>query len=291
MNDTAELFIDSRCELGEGVFWHPLQERLFWFDILNKTLYSATAGGIMVDRFTFDTVVTAAGIIDADNLAIASAAGIYRLELSTDTREIIVPLEETPGNRSNDGRVGPAGGFWIGTMSLTSPATTPTGALYQVRGGEVSKILGDIHVPNATCFSPDGTTAYFTDGVTRVVRTVSIDRETGLPNGPWRDFATVEAPIEPDGAVVDSEGFVWNANWSGGSVTRYAPDGRVDRVVKVPVSRPTCPALGGKDLKTLYITSAREGLTPEQLAAEPTAGGVFAIEVDVPGLPENLFRP
>jgi sugar lactone lactonase YvrE len=150
MKDTAELFIDSRCELGEGVFWHPLQERLFWFDILNKTLYSATAGGIMVDRFTFDTVVTAAGVIDADNLAIASAAGIYRLELSTDTREIIVPLEETPGNRSNDGRVGPAGGLWIGTMSLTNPGTTPTGALYQVRGGDVTKILDGIHVPNAT---------------------------------------------------------------------------------------------------------------------------------------------
>jgi sugar lactone lactonase YvrE len=229
-------------------------------------------------------------VIDADNLAIASAAGIYRLELSTDTREIIVPLEETPGNRSNDGRVGPAGGMWIGTMSLTDPGTTPSGALYQVRGGEVTKILGGIHVPNATCFSPDGRTAYFTDGVTRVIRRVAIDRETGLPVGPWQDFARVTAPVEPDGAVVDSEGFIWNANWRGGSVTRYAPDGKVDRVVKVPVSRPTCPAFGGKDLKTLYITSAREGMTPEQLAAEPLSGSVFAIDVDVPGLPENLFK-
>ena len=291
MADTAELFIDSRCELGEGVFWHPLQERLFWFDILNKTLFSATAGGIMVDRFTFDTVVTAAGVIDADNLAIASAAGIYRLELSTDTREIIAPLEaDRPGNRSNDGRVGPAGGFWIGTMSMKDPAHTPSGALYQVRGADVTKILDGIHIPNATCFSPDGRTAYFTDGVTRTLRKVAIDKDSGLPVGPWQDFAKVDAPAEPDGAVVDSEGYVWNAQWGAGTVIRFAPDGKVDRVVKVPVSRPTCPAFGGKDLKTLYITSAREGLSAEQLAQEPLAGGVFSIDVDVPGLPENIIK-
>ena len=291
MTDTAELFIDSRCELGEGVFWHPLQERLFWFDILNKTLFSATAGGIMVDRFTFDTAVTAAGVIDADNLAIASAAGIYRLELSTDTREIIAPLEaDKAGNRSNDGRVDPAGGFWIGTMSLTNPATTPSGALYQVRGSEVTTLLTGIHIPNATCFAPDGKTAYFTDGVTNVIRKVAIDRETGLPVGEWQDFVTVKGPGGPDGAVVDSDGYLWNAQWGGSKIVRYAPDGSIDREVHVPVSQPSCPAFGGSDLKTLYITSAREGLSAAQLEKEPLAGGVFAIHVDVAGLPENLIK-
>ena len=106
MTDTAELFIDSRCELGEGPFWHPFQERLFWFDILNKTLFSATDGGIMIDRFTFDAPVSAAGVIDADNLGIASASGIFRLHLPTDTREIMVPLDaDSTAVRSNDGRV------------------------------------------------------------------------------------------------------------------------------------------------------------------------------------------
>jgi sugar lactone lactonase YvrE len=291
MNDTAELFIDSRCELGEGVFWHPLQERLFWFDILNKTLFSATAGGIMVDRFTFDATVSAAGVIDADNLAIASAAGIFRLQLSTDHRELLVPLEpNSTTTRSNDGRVDPAGGFWIGTMGLKDPGKVAAGSLYQVRAGTVTKLLGDIHVPNATCFSPDGRTAYFTDGVTRIVRKVAIDRDTGLPVGEWEDFFVADPPNEPDGAVVDSEGYFWNAKWNGGCVVRHAPDGTVDRVVKVPVSRPTCPALGGSDLKTLYITSAREGLTHEQLEQEPLAGSIFAIRVDVPGQPENIFK-
>jgi sugar lactone lactonase YvrE len=292
MKDTAELFIDSRCELGEGVFWHPLQDRLFWFDILNKTLFSATAGGIMVDRFTFDTIVTAAGVIDADNLAIASASGIYRLELSTDTRELIVPLgADSAMTRTNDGRVNKAGGFWIGTMGLKDPGKVAAGSLYQVRAGEVTTLLSDVFIPNGTCFSPDGRTAYFADTTLGAMRKVAIDPETGLPNGEWMDFTDARPPGTPDGAVTDAEGFVWSARWGGSAVMRFAPDGRVDRVVKLPVSRVTCPALGGKDLRTLYLTSARENMTSEELAAEPLAGSVFAIEVDVPGLPENLFRP
>jgi sugar lactone lactonase YvrE len=291
MSETAELFIDSRCELGEGVFWHPLVERLFWFDIPNKTLYSATAGGIMVDRFTFETTVSAASVIDADNLAIASAVGIYRLNIKTDTRELIAPLEaEIPGNRSNDGRVGPSGSLWIGTMSMKDPGTNASGALYHVRGGTVTKLRGDINVPNATCFSPDGRRGYFSDGSDGVIRSVSVDARTGLPNGQWQEFARVATPAAPDGAIIDSEGFMWNAHWRGSCVVRYSPQGKIDRIVKVPVYQPTCPALGGKDLKTLYVTSARESMTPEQLAAEPLAGSIFAIDVDVPGLPEPLFK-
>ena len=291
MTDTAELFIDSRCELGEGPFWHPLQERLFWFDILNKTLFSATAGGIMVDRFTFDATVTAAGVIDNDNLAVASAAGIFRLTLSTDTRELLIPLEpDSSSTRTNDGRVNQAGGFWVGTMGLKDPGKVAAGSLYQVRGGETKKLLSDVFIPNGTCFSPDGRTAYFADTKVGTIRKIAIDPDTGLPVGEWQPFADASHPGGPDGAVTDAEGFVWSARWDGSSVIRFAPDGRVDRVVKVPVSRPTCPAFGGKDLKTMYITSAREGMTAEQLAAEPASGGVFAIELDVPGLPENLFR-
>ncbi len=291
MIDTAALFIDSRCELGEGPFWHPLQERLFWFDILNKTLFSATSGGIMVDRFTFDATVTAAGVIDADNLAIASAAGLFKLTLSTDTRELLMPLEPDSSNtRTNDGRVNPAGGFWIGTMGLKDPGKVAAGSLYQARAGEVTKLLGDVLIPNGTCFSPDGRTAYFADTPVGTIRKIAIDPDTGLPVGEWMPFADANHPGGPDGAVTDSEGFVWSARWGGSCVIRFAPDGRVDRTVKLPVSKVTCPAFGGKDLKTMYITSAREGMTPDEIAAEPLAGSVFAIDVDVPGLPENLFR-
>ncbi|MEP7240394.1 MAG: SMP-30/gluconolactonase/LRE family protein [Devosia sp.] len=290
MRDTAELFIDSRCELGEGPFWHPLQDRLFWFDILNKTLYSATAGGIMVDRFIFETYVSAAGIIDADNLGIASASGIFKLNLPTDGRELLVPLEPSAATRANDGRVNPAGGLWIGTMGLKDPGRVAAGSLYQVRNGKAERLAADIFIPNATCFSPDGRTAYFADTIAGVIRKIAIDPETGLPIGEWQEFVGGDHPGDPDGAIVDAEGFVWNARWGGSCVIRFSPDGKVDRVVKVPVSKVTCPALGGKDFKTLYLTSAREGMSPDELAAQPGAGSIFALEVDVPGLPEPLFR-
>lgn len=288
MSDTAELFIDSRCELGEGPLWHPGLQRLFWFDILNQTLYSADAEGHMRDRFIFKDVVSAAGIVDNDTLVVATAGAILRLDLETDDMSVLAPLEaDKPGNRPNDGRVHPSGGFWIGTMSRRGGAGGNEGSVYLYRAGQVEKLFGDIAVPNATCFSPDGGTAYFADTGTKLIRKCAVDPATGRPTGPWETFASTEGHRgAPDGAVVDSEGYLWSARWGGGCVVRHAPDGSVDRIIEVPVPNVTCPSFGGEDLRTLYITSAREGMSPAQLEDYPLAGGVFSIRVDVPGQAE-----
>lgn len=290
MMNNAELFIDSRCLLGEGPLWNPLLKRLFWFDILNQTLFSADVHGIMIDRFIFEAPVSAAAIIDIDNLAVAAAGGLYQLQLSTDTRTLIVEIEpEKPGNRPNDSRVNPAGGFWIGTMDRKEQH--PSGAVYQYRAGKLDTILENISIPNSTCFSPDGRTAYFSDTVTKKIRKCAIDPATGLPIGEWTDFVdTSNHRGSPDGSVIDSEGYLWNARYHGSCVVRHAPDGSVDRIIELPVSQVTCPAFGGDDLKTLYITTASQNLTPEQHAKEELAGSVFAIRVDVPGLPESLLK-
>ncbi len=97
-------------------------------------------------------------------------------------------------------------------------------------------------------------------------------------------------PGFPDGAAVDGDGFLWNAQWDGWRVARYAPDGALDRVVALPVARPTCPAFGGPDLRMMYITSASVGLKAEALAAQPHAGGVFAVDLEAPGLPDGEVR-
>ena len=144
-------------------------------------------------------------------------------------------------------------------------------------------------IPNSTCFSPDGRRAYYTH-TGDTIFTCATDPATGMPIGTWEPFITLDAPGVADGSVIDSEGYMWNARWDGSCVLRIAPDGRIDRQIDLPVSRATCPAFGGDDLRTLYITSARSGLTPEQLEREPLAGGVFAIRVDVPGQPEPLIR-
>jgi sugar lactone lactonase len=288
----AELFVDSRCELGEGPFWHPLLDRLFWFDILNQTLLSADENGHLVDRFAFKDVVSAAGVIDRDHLVIAQAGMLLRFQLSTDMSVPLIPIEaDKPGNRTNDGRVNGAGGLWIGTMSRHGGQHPGAGAVYQYREGTLTTVLENITIPNSICFSPDGRTAYFADTMTDTIRKVPLDPATGLPDGEWTDFASTAGRGSPDGAVVDSEGYLWSARWGGSCVVRHAPDGSIDRIVELPVSRVTCPAFGGKDLRTLFVTSAREGMTEEELEREPYAGSVFAVRVDVPGQPEHLVRP
>ena len=287
MNLKAELFVDSRCELGEGPFWHRHLDRLFWFDILNQTMLSAGADGHVVDRITFKDVVAAAAVIDKNTLAVAQAGMLLRYDLLTDTSTPIVAIEaDKPGNRTNDSRVDRTGGFWIGTMSRHGGQDKGAGAVYRYRAGELIQLMDNITIPNSTCFSPDGRIAYFADTMTGKILKCATDPATGLPVGEWTEFASTDGVGGPDGAVTDSEGCVWSARWGASCVVRHTPDGKVDRIVELPTSNVTCPAFGGKDYKTLYITTAREHKTPEQLEAEPLAGSVFAINVDVPGLPE-----
>lgn len=289
MNSKAELFVDSRCELGEGPFWHPLLERLFWFDILNQTMLSAGTDGHIVDRITFKDTVSAGAVIDQGSLAVAQSGALLRYDFATDSTSVIVEIEgDVPTNRTNDSRVDRTGGFWIGTMGRKAEAGV--GGVYQYRAGQTTKVIDNIRIPNSICFSPDGRTAYFTDSGKTIVKCAT-DPATGLPVGPWEDFFTMEGPGGADGSVVDSEGYLWNARWGGGKVIRISPDGKLDKVVEVPgITQVSCPAFGGKDLKTLYITTAREHMTPEQIEREPHAGSVFAVALDVPGIAEPFLK-
>jgi len=289
MNLKAELFVDSRCELGEGPFWHPLLERLFWFDILNQTLLSAGTDGHIVDRITFKDTVSAGAVIDKGSLAIAQSGALLRYDFATDTTSVIAEIEgDLPTNRTNDSRVDRSGGFWIGTMGRK--AEPGVGGVYQYRAGQTTKVIENIRIPNSICFSPDGRTAYFTDSGKMIVKCAT-DPATGLPVGPWEDFFTMDGPGGADGSVVDSEGYLWNARWGGGKVIRISPDGKLDKVVEVPgVSQVSCPAFGGNDLKTLYITTAREHMTPAEIEGEPHAGSVFAVALDVPGIAEPFLK-
>jgi sugar lactone lactonase YvrE len=290
MTLTADLLIDSRCQLGEGPFWHPLRNELFWFDINEHTMLSATASGSIVQTWTFDEAVSAAAVIDHERLAIATETGLKRIDLVSGRQELIVAIEaDNSETRSNDSRVDRTGGFWVGTMKKEEDE--PGGAVYRYRRGEITRILSDIKIPNAICFAPDGRTAYFSDTASKRILKCKTDPDTGLPIGDWTLFADVSNHRGyPDGAVTDAEGFVWNARWGGSCVVRHAPDGSIDRIVELPVSQVTCPAFGGPDYKTLFITSASKTLSPEQLAREPHAGSVFAIELDVAGLPEPAIQ-
>jgi sugar lactone lactonase YvrE len=289
MTQTARLLLDSQCALGEGPIWHVGRQQLFFFDINEQTLFAVTAAGEIADSWLFNETVAAAAIVDDHTLVLATDTGLKEFDLNTGGMNRINEIEaDNPDTRTNDSRVHPSGAFWIGTM--TREEDKPGGAVYHYRAGVLTTLKSGISIPNATCFSPDGRIAYWSDTPTKKIMQVATDPATGLPVGEWTLFADVaDGRGYPDGAVVDSQGYLWNAKWGGSCVVRHAPDGSIDRIIEVPVSQVTCPAFGGPDLKTLFITTANKNLSAEQLAAEKVAGGLFAIDVDVAGQAEPFI--
>lgn len=273
------MIYDTRpCELGEGPLWHPIRGELFWFDILNRTLHSKA------QSWTFPEIVSAAGWIDRDRLLIASETGLSRFDLATGDREGIAQLG-SPATRSNDGRADRQGGFWFGVMGKR--AEKELGAIWRWHKGELRMLFPGIAIPNAICFTPDGRAAHFTDTLTGQVMKVALDTD-GWPKGApqvWLDL-TAEG-LNPDGAVVDAAGLFWNAQWGAGRVAAYAPDGSFVRAVETPgASQSSCPAFGGADLSTLYVTTALENMDAAARAMYPASGQVFAFDGIAKGLPE-----
>lgn len=254
---TAQIFDERTCVLGEGPLWHPERKQLFWFDILGKTLLSQRDGKSV--SWVFDECVSAAGWIDTETLLIASETGLSQFDLQSGERSLIVPLEvDQPLTRSNDGRADPWGGFWIGTMGFK--AEREMGAIYRLYKGELRRLIGDITIANSIAFSPDRHFAYYTDTPTRQIMKIPLNSEDGWPAGKAEVFVDLKrSKRNPDGSVVDSEGCLWNAQWGAGQVVRYAPDGTLIETHDVPAVQATCPAFGGPDLESVFVTSAAQG--------------------------------
>jgi sugar lactone lactonase YvrE len=277
------MIYDTRaCELGEGPLWHPVREQLFWFDILNRTLHSRSDGHPL--SWTFPELVSAAGWTGRDGLVLASESGLSHFDIASGDR---MPLCDagSPETRSNDGRADRQGGFWFGTMGKR--AENGIGAVWRWYRGELRRLFPGITIPNSLCFATDGRAAHFSDTVTGKVMKVALDA-AGWPVGQpevWLDLSA--EGLNPDGAVIDAEGRFWNAQWGAGRVAAYAPDGRFLTAIETPgAPHSSCPAFGGPDMKTLFITTALEHLDAAARAAHPASGQVFAFPGIAKGLPE-----
>lgn len=280
---TPQVFDPRPCTLGEGPLWHPERKQLFWFDISEGKLMTAGASG--PSEWRFEEPVSAAGWMDEATLLIASATGLWRFELASGARALLCPLEQTnSATRSNDGRADPWGGFWVGTMGRDG--APEAGAIYRYHQGALRKLFDQITISNAICFAPDRSAAYFADTPTQKIMKVALDRN-GWPAGAPCVFVDL-APegLNPDGAVVDVSGTLWVAQWGAGRVAAYGRDGVFQRALSLPAQQVTCPAFGGEDLSTLYVTSAAEGLPDEVIAEAPGQGATFVIEDVAQGLPE-----
>ena len=243
---------DSRCQLGEGAFWHPARSEFFWFDIEGRKLHS------LARSWDFDARASAMGWVDDAQAIIATETQLVVFDLTTGAQRSLCALEaDNPVTRSNDGRADPQGGFWIGTMGTR--AEQGAGAIWRWYRGELRRLYTDITIPNAISFAPDGQSVCFTDTPLRRIMRVTLDAD-GWPKGQpvcWLDL-TGEG-LNPDGAVFDAAGNFWVAQWGAGRVAAYTPDGQFLHAADFPARHTTCPAFGGPDVSDLYCTTAREG--------------------------------
>lgn len=285
-----ECVLDAKSILGEGALWDVQQAALYWVDIKAREIHRFDpASGRDVCWSTPEDVGSLA-VREQGGLVVAMASGFYFFDPATGSfREIGDPEPDRVENRFNDGKPDRRGRFWAGSMHDRGKA--PVGALYRLDpDGACHRMVDGVVCSNALCWSPDGRTMYHADTLRRVVWAWDSDPDRGeIANR--RVFVEL-SPDDgaPDGATVDAEGFVWLAHWNGWCLTRHDPAGRTERVVRLPVQCPTCPAFGGPGLDVLYVTSATIGLTAEALAAQPWAGDILALDPGVRGLPEARFR-
>ena len=279
--------LDARASLGECPTWSVAEQALYWVDIHAPSLnrYDPAVGSN--HAMPMPSSIGCFGLRARGGFVVALRDGVWLADASGRLERRMAGAPYDPHHhRFNDGRVDARGRFWVGTMNERRDA--PSGALYRLDGERLTRVLGDVTVSNGLAWSPDGRTMYHADTPAHVVRAYDFDAGSGTPARP-RELARWRGETDrPDGAAVDRDGCYWVAFFRGGKVLRIDPNGRVLREIAVPAMCPTMPAFGGPDLRTLYVTSARADRPDDELALFPRSGGIFAMTVDVPGLPEPL---
>jgi sugar lactone lactonase YvrE len=286
---TVELAFDVRAELGEGPLWDAARKRLLFVDIMLGHVHEWDPVSGADAIFEAGQPVSAVATTSTSDLILAVRDGFIRLNRTTGATTLVAIVEaDHHDNRMNDGYCDARGRFWAGTMSMTHEREM--GALYRLDpNGTVSQHLSGVTTSNGLDWSPDGRLLYYVDTGTGRIDVFDFDGQAGTIAGRRPLVAIAPAQGKPDGLIVDADGYLWVALWGGGAIHRYAPDGRLDRAIPLPVTHPTKCAFGGPDLADLYVTSAWKALSPDQRAAQPLAGSVFHLRPGVKGQVVHAF--
>lgn len=285
--------VEAGNQLGEGVLWCPRAQALYWTDIAAAKLWRYTPHDGRTRQWAMPERLASFALCEADGwllLGLASRLAFFHLERGE--LQSITEVEAGLPTRLNDGACDRQGRFVFGTLheSANAESRRPLGGYYRLRADLVLERLPlpPVSISNSVAFSPDGTTLYYCDSPTRRIQCCDYrsDGSLGLPRT-FVDLADITG--EPDGSTVDADGGLWNAQWGMSRVVRYRSDGSEDMIVSLPTSQPTRVAFGGAALDTLYITSARDGLSDECLRREPLAGALFEAPARVRGLAEARF--
>ena len=275
-----------RATLGEAPFWDAPGQTLYWVDIAARQALRLQGDNVQI--WQMPEHVSAFIPCASGDALVTLSSGVYRLDLDSpglDPRlTLLCVVDPQPGNRPNEARCDALGQLWLGTMQNNIgeqgqdlPVERRSGGLFRVQAdGHVTPLLNGLGIPNTLLWSADATTLYFGDSLDATIYQYSVAADGFLsPPEVWRG---PHPRGGPDGSAMDADGFVWNARWDGSCLLRLAPNGQVDRVIELPVSRPTSCVFGGADLRTLFITSAASP------ANHPLDGALLSIRVDVPGV-------
>jgi sugar lactone lactonase YvrE len=280
--------IDVGDHLGEGPHWDDRAGELLWVDITQGRIHawSPASGHVRTELLSGEV---SAVIPRASASGHVVAAG-HRLAIrdGKGERTLAIVEQDLQDNRFNDCKCDPQGRLWAGTMSKRrAPGTA---AVYRLSaGGEIERVIAETTLSNGLAWSPHGDTMYFIDSTTQRIDAFDFDARTGDVSDRRPLVAIDPDDGLPDGMTVDAEGGIWVCLFGGAALRRYTPEGHLDTAIPLPTTNPTSPVFGGPDLRTLYITTARHRLTPDQLATEPLAGAVLTLDPGVQGLPGNRF--
>jgi sugar lactone lactonase YvrE len=278
-----------RCLLGESPLWHPTEQALYAVDIPGRQVLRWRADADLPDVWPQSAEPGCIAARAGGGLLVARRDGLWTLDTATGSQELISsPPYDVSRLRFNDGKVDPAGRFWIGSIS---DAREPEAALYRFDGGAFAAQVPGLTTSNGLAWSPDGRRMHWSDTKAHRIYAAEFDVLTGTLSAS-RVFAEFKPRVpgeayggRPDGAAMDADGHYWAAMFEGRSLVRIAPSGEVVQRLELPVTCPTMPAFGGPDLRTLFITTARDKRPADELEREPLAGAVLRLRVDVPGLP------
>lgn len=294
--DDVRVAVASASILGESPFWHGAEQALYYVDIAGKRLQRFDPKNGELRHWEFDSEVASIAPKLDGSLLVAMRSGLWRFDPATGERSLLAdPPYDPKQERFNDGKCDPQGRFWVGT--IYEPRSPALASLNCYADGVLTHRLGGVTTLNGLAWSPNGRTMYWSDTRVATIFTADFDPATGAMSA-QREFVRFPPKADgqdldsyggrPDGAAMDAEGCYWAAMFEGQRIVRLSPEGELLREIVLPARCPSMPCFGGADLRTLYVTTSRENRPSAELIEQPYAGCVFAIDVDVPGLPVNV---
>lgn len=282
--------ISSQCQLGEGVLWHVEQQAIYWIDIENAVLFRYDVTTESLEKYTLPYRIGCFSFTANDDVIIAAfAQGIARYNYKTSSLQWLSQPSLNNGNRFNDGKTDKNGRFWAGTLVEQKNYAEQQAHLYRLGQDLVlNEVEDNLTIANGLCWNNSGNKLFHADSPEHKIFQYDFCHRTGKISNKTLFAQTAEHSF-PDGATVDSADHLWSAQWGSSNVVRYDKNGVVDLVLTLPVTQPSCVAIGGKNMDWLMVTSAKQDLSKNELAEQPLAGNLFIFQLhNITGVQEPI---